>query len=240
MAYATRKNVYATGLAPAAFVRAPRTVEAVDAATDTFTIRGHGLETDRAMTFAIQGSPTPVLNTTGSALPTGLSASTVYYSIKLSEDLFKVALTAGGVAVAITDVGTGVFGVVVDFGADLDEQLEADAGDIDIACAAHGTPFPPDANGEYPSWLVALNARLSGVGQLLVHGLQNPIYEASMKRNFDRVEIDRADMAWWKKGAPIPGMSARDATPAVAEAGAVSWKLADRGWSNAANNGDLT
>ncbi len=240
MAYATRKNVYSTGLQPAAFVRAPRTVEAVDETTDTLTLRGHGLETGRIVTFAIQGSPTPVMGTIGSALPAGVSASIVYYAIKLSEDLFRVSASLGGPAVSLVDEGTGIFGIAVDPGEDLDEQLEADAGDIDIACAAHGTPFKPDTNGSFPAWLVALNARLSGAGQLLVHGLQNPNYEAAMKRVFDRVEIDRADMAWWKKGAPIPGMSARDATPTVIEAGARSWSLPSRGWSNSDNNGDLT
>lgn len=240
MAYATRSNVYALGLPPAAFVRAPRTVEAVDASTDTFTIRGHGLDAGRAVTFALQGSPTPVLGVTGSALPAGLSASTVYYALPLSGDLFQVSLTSGGAAVAITDAGTGIFGVAVDFSADLDAQLESTAGDIDIACAAHGTPFPPDAGGAYPPWLVGLNARLAAADSLIVFGLQNPIYEASMRRILDRVETDRKDMEWWKKGAPIPGMSSRDATPTVAEAGAVGWSLPSRGWSNAINNGDLT
>lgn len=240
MAYATRSNVYALGLPPASFVRAPRTVEAVDASTDTFTIRGHGLDSGRALTFALQGSPTPVLGVTASALPAGLSASVVYYALPLSGDLFQVSLTDGGAAVAITDVGTGIFGVAVDFAADLDAQLESTAGDIDIACAAHGTPFTADSSGAYPPWLVALNARLAAADSLVVFGLQNPLYDAAAKRILDRVEKDRTDMDWWKKGAPIPGMSARDATPTVAEAGAVGWSLASRGWSNAANNGDLT
>jgi hypothetical protein len=239
MAYATRRNVYALGLPPAAFVRAPRTVEAVDAATDTFTLRGHGLETDRVLTFALQASPTPVHGVAGSALPAGISASTVYYAIKISEDLFQVAASASGAAVAIADAGSGIFGVAVDFGADLDAQLEADAGDIDIACAAHGTPFPADTGGAYPAWLVGLNARLSGAGQLIVHGLQNPLYEAAMKRILDRVETDRADMAWWKKGQPIPGMSARDTTTTVAEMGATSFYSEPQDWYDVAGGGIL-
>ena len=239
MAYAKRKDVYALGLPPAAFVRAPRTVEAVDPATETFTLRGHGLETGRVLTFALQGSAAPVLGAPASALPTGLSASVVYYAIKLSEDLFQVSTTLNGSVFALSDVGSGVFGIALDFGADLDAQLESTAGDIDVACAAHRTPFLPDLAGAFPAWLVGLNARLAAADSLIVFGLQNPAYEMASKRILDRVDTDRGDMAFWKKGQAIPGMNARDATPLVAEMSAASFYSEPQDWYDVNNGGYL-
>lgn len=60
---------------------------------------GHGL---------LAGQPV-VFSNEGGALPTGLTAGTVYYvsSAGLTADAFTVSLTAGGAAVAVTAAGTG-------------------------------------------------------------------------------------------------------------------------------------
>lgn len=52
----------------------------------------------------------PVIFTTTGALPTGLSAGTVYYVVPtgLTADAFSVAATPGGAPVATTAVGTGI------------------------------------------------------------------------------------------------------------------------------------
>lgn len=239
MPYATRAQTYALGLPAAAFVCAPRTVESVDFASGVFTLRGHGLEADSPFSFSLQGSTSSVLGADAAALPTGLTTVDVYYAqpVEGSSDLFQISDTEGGNAVVLTDTGSGVFGIAVDRGPALDLQRAASAGEIDIALAAHGTPIPM-VDGAYPPWLVAMNARLAASDFLIVHGLQNPLYADAAKILLDRVAMDREMLKRWANGAPVPGLV--DATPAIVESGARSWKLPDRDWSNASRGGDLT
>lgn len=51
---------------------------------------------------------TPVTFGTTGALPTGLTAGTVYYVVNPTANAFSVAATAGGAAIATTTAGTGV------------------------------------------------------------------------------------------------------------------------------------
>ena len=70
-------------------------VASADATTDLLTSVAHGLTTDdRVMFWAI----------TGDALPTGLSATTLYFVLAsgLTANAFKVATTSGGTAIDIT------------------------------------------------------------------------------------------------------------------------------------------
>lgn len=70
----------------------------VDATTDTFTSVGHGLTTDDRVF---------VSTVAGDALPTGLSATTLYFvrATGLTADAFTLATTSGGAAVNITASG---------------------------------------------------------------------------------------------------------------------------------------
>lgn len=68
------------------------------ATTDLITSNGHGLTTDdRVFVAAVAGE----------SLPTGLSASTLYYVLAsgLTTDAFKLSTSSGGTAVDITAVG---------------------------------------------------------------------------------------------------------------------------------------
>ncbi len=68
------------------------------ATSDTITSNGHGLATDdRVFVWAVNGE----------SLPTGLSATTLYYvrATGLTTDAFTLATTSGGAAVDITGVG---------------------------------------------------------------------------------------------------------------------------------------
>lgn len=67
------------------------------AVTDIITSSVHGLKNDDIVQL-----------TTDTTLPAGLSLSTTYYIIEVTADTFKLALTPGGVAVSITDTGTGI------------------------------------------------------------------------------------------------------------------------------------
>lgn len=65
-------------------------------ATDIFTSNGHGL---------VNGDQITV--TTATALPAGMSLTTVYYVISATTNTFKLSTTKGGSSINITDNGTG-------------------------------------------------------------------------------------------------------------------------------------
>lgn len=73
----------------------------VNASTDIVTSNGHGFETGKG----------PVVLSSTDTLPAGLAADTFYYPIVLSVNTFQLATSrrnaADGVAVDITDTGTG-------------------------------------------------------------------------------------------------------------------------------------
>ncbi len=70
------------------------------ATTDVFTSNGHGLaDTNRVYLQTV----------TGESLPTGLSATTLYFARDCTTDTFKVALTSGGTAVDVTAAGEVFF-----------------------------------------------------------------------------------------------------------------------------------
>jgi hypothetical protein len=65
-------------------------------ANDTLLSRGHGLVNgDRVFVWAVNGE----------ALPTGLSATTLYFVVGAATDAFQLSLTSGGAAVDITALG---------------------------------------------------------------------------------------------------------------------------------------
>ena len=66
------------------------------AVTDIITSTAHGLVNEDLVQF-----------TTTTTLPAGLSLATDYYVRDVTANTFKVSLTKGGVAVDITDTGTG-------------------------------------------------------------------------------------------------------------------------------------
>lgn len=90
--------------------------------TDLIRSNGHGLTTDdRVMVWAANGE----------ALPTGLSASTLYYVLAsgLTADAFKLSTSSGGAAVDITALGELWFAKTV-------PNTFASAGNLVIAAGA--------------------------------------------------------------------------------------------------------
>ncbi len=67
-----------------------------DAATDVITSTAHGLTNTQA-----------VILVSSTTLPAGLAANTVYYVRDATTDTFKLATSSGGIAIDITDTGTG-------------------------------------------------------------------------------------------------------------------------------------
>jgi hypothetical protein len=81
IAYATIQEMFRLALAAPAFVAYARPFDAVDAATATIRIKGHGLTTGDTVTF--EGSP-------GGQLPTGITEFITYPVTVISADLFRV------------------------------------------------------------------------------------------------------------------------------------------------------
>ncbi len=82
------------------------TVKGVGTATtaDVITSNGHGLSDTNQITLQAVN---------GEALPTGLSATVIYFVRDATTDTFKVALTSGGTAVDITAIGELAFQKVI-------------------------------------------------------------------------------------------------------------------------------
>lgn len=92
----THDFVSGTGAVQRTFAEESGTAFTVDAGTDFATATAHGLSNgDRIMVFS------------GTTLPAGLSAATVYFVVNKTADTFQFSLTSGGSAVNLTDTGTG-------------------------------------------------------------------------------------------------------------------------------------
>jgi hypothetical protein len=91
-----------TGLAAKWVVKnahcAPVTVTSVDASANTFTVVAHGMTSGQKLYFSV--------SRTG-AMPTGSSALTAYYAIKVTDDTFKISTTKDIVPVDISSTGSG-------------------------------------------------------------------------------------------------------------------------------------
>lgn len=95
--YKALLDVLLTDIAVATLGLDSGTSVTADGPTNVFTAAGHGLNNNDVIMFS----------NSGGALPTGLSATTRYYVRDKTTNDFKVALTAGGAVVDITDGGSG-------------------------------------------------------------------------------------------------------------------------------------
>jgi hypothetical protein len=75
-------------------------VSSASASTEILTLDGHGLTTNDPVTFRAES---------GGSLPTGLSAGTTYYAIRLTDSTFQVSATVDGSAVNLTTAGSNIF-----------------------------------------------------------------------------------------------------------------------------------
>ncbi len=99
--YCAQHDVYRFA-APGLLQVPGRLVASVSSTTWVFTLAGHGLATDDAISFRAES---------GGSLPTGLSAGVVYYAIYVSPDTFQVAASAGGSAIHVSTTGSNVIAV---------------------------------------------------------------------------------------------------------------------------------
>jgi hypothetical protein len=85
-------------------LQGPRKIVTVDASTDVFTSASHGF---------VDGTPV-FLETSDGTAPGGITSGTTYYIRDSATDTFKLAATAGGSAINVTDAGSGTHAVSED------------------------------------------------------------------------------------------------------------------------------
>lgn len=194
MSYATRDELFLLALAASAFVAYARPFDAVDAATATIRIKGHGLSNDDLITFEC---PT-------GTLPTGISQFVTYHPIVVSGDLFQVATTAGGTPIASwSDPGDG-WGVAVDMNRRLDLHLADASAFVDEHLTAHEPPIDPDpTTGKYPQVLVGVTARIAARKAIGSLETENPQYKVAIDRLLASEPADQVILADWKRGKPV-------------------------------------
>lgn len=207
MAYATRLDVYAV-IAASAFVARVRDIPSVDPIANVLSLPNHGFAPDQPITFVIEGNQTPgnIAMPGGlPKLPSGLSASLVYYPlVGASSDLFQVATTIGGPAVALGSAGLPKFGVRADVGWTIDRNLIMASGDVDEALLGYSTPILPDPiTGKLPQSIVNVTAALCAKRSLFALGVQHPDHQAALAPilNDWRQTVNVA-MAAWVMGKP--------------------------------------
>jgi hypothetical protein len=222
MAYATLAQFFRFGLRAAALVPQPRTVAAVDATGDTLALPMHGLTT--ADLVRVQVSP-------GGALPAPLTASTDYYAIAISDDLFKLATSSANalanIWIDLTTAGTGTIGLTASVKQLILDQLEVDAATINGALKCYGTPLL----APIPLEVVKCNAHLSAFNVATTLGLLNPSQPTQDIENVKaRHDLAQAALERWRAGENLPGPPV-DSTPATTEEPAIGWGDPIRCWS---------
>lgn len=224
-AYCTRADVYALGLPPEVFARPARSVGQVIPSSGTIVLRAHGLSTDAPISLSLL-STSSIPGSPAAALPGGLSAGVSYYVQPIGSDSFQLATTAGGTPIAsFTDAGVGVLGILVDHGPYLDACIEDFARMIEAHLTAHRGPIVVSPV------LTGINARGAADSYVGAHGAGNAI----LRQAYDQAGIARRRilddrmLTAWLNGKPLPFGSV-DATPTVAEGGAVAVRLISRGF----------
>jgi hypothetical protein len=195
MPYATRDELYLLALGAPAFVVYARPFDAVDAATATIRLKGHGLSLSDLITFETSD---------GGRTPSGITQFATYYPVPVSSDLFRVAIVSGGATVTSwVDSGEG-WAVAVDPGRRLDAHLLETAAFIDEHLTAHEPPIDVDPiSGKYPPVLVGMNARLAARKAIASLEADNPQYARAIDRLLASEAADQIILTDWKNGKPI-------------------------------------
>jgi hypothetical protein len=154
--YCEHEDLYRLGGLPrGVLAEQARPVASVDLTANTLELADHGLSLDDPVQLTVEA---------GGTLPQPLAAGTTYYAKPVAgrQDLLQLATGAGGSAVNITVAGVGAFSVLFDDSAAKSEAARRyGSSQVDQYCVAHGVPFERNADGDYPSQVVAYSAKLA-------------------------------------------------------------------------------
>lgn len=193
MPYATRDELFTLALGAAAFVVYARPFDAVNAATATIRIKGHGFTGDDIITFE---------KSDGGYLPTGVSEFVTYTPVPISADLFQVALD-GTTVTSWASAGKG-WGITLDTYRRIDLHLNEASGYVDEHLTAHEPPIQPDPlTGLYPWQLVGITARIAARRAIASMEVDNQQFRVAIDRLVAMEADDRALLEAWKGGKPI-------------------------------------
>jgi hypothetical protein len=229
MGIATRADFFTHGLPAEAISARSRPLAAVTAATNTLTLPGHGL-----------AAGTPVRVESTGALPSPLSAGTVYYVLAVvdSDDLIQLAETSGGAAVDLTTAGDAdaTHSLIVQRGVIVDRVLDAVSSRYVQDLTAHSGPIARD---DCPEHLIADICYEAAAEFVVSAGLQREGYaDPSIQA---RAAQARERRARYRGGQPVHGLV--DGTPDVADNASVvllgDVDVAAQDWQNAAGGGAL-
>lgn len=215
----TRAQFFALGLSAESCVAPVRPVSAVDVATDTLTLAGHGFEEADLLRFVATGEGLGLTAT----LPAPLSASVLYEAVPVGGDLFQVRPNGGGAVINLTSAGEGVIGVVADWMSKLDIILTHRARWVDDHAIPYTPPFatPPESFVICACELAALDFAMSCRASSPSYSLEDVRTRAA------------AAQAWLDKlrsGKPL-AVTPVDSTPGKVELGARGFShRPSRGW----------
>src|SRR5581483_3188839 len=197
--YATLEQFYAHGLRPSALIAEPRPVSLVDPATDRMVIRNHGLAS---------GHPASV-DVRGGVLPSPLSATVVYYALRIpaSDDLLQLSAQPGGAPIDITTAGSGVVVLLPSIAPFVEEGLAAWSSYLDDELIPHDTPLTT-----WPLVVVQVVCWLTAYDLAVTKGLLNPSFKDSTQGLKDKWDLALRKIEGWKAGRSIKDATDQDGT----------------------------
>ena len=200
-ALATLSDFVRLGLPATALVPPPREVEVVDIVTGRILTKGHGLLLGDIVRFEGQGT-----------LPAPLDSTTLYTVAPVDLDLFTLSLN--GSPVVLTTSGIKPYLWRADPRPVYEQALLAASSTVQDHATAHAelTEATPQ--------VVEIVCILAAYSIIITNRLRLPIskeFFEELRRRYDDAWIT---LRTWQKGKPIAGV--KDATPDVAEVGAIA------------------
>lgn len=199
---ATFSDFKAFGLPAECWSPPSRQIQSVTVSGSLFELQSHGFSGGESVRIAARG--------TGSAVPTGLAASSFYtVAPPPNPDFFTL------VAVSISDIGTGVLVALENMLPVLAQILAARTSFV-IACAkAYAGPWTTP-----PAWTPQTVCELAALDFHAVLRTSSPLYDVDqVQKKFDAAMAFCLDVL--NKGVPMPdGTGPIDATPTKADNGA--------------------
>lgn len=206
-AYATRADLYDSGLPRGTLGSSARLVASSTAASNVLELEEHGfVDDDEVLVRAVEGG----------TLSAPLSEGTTYYVIRLTDSTFSLAASAGGAAIDLTTDGESM---LVAKGLPVDKILERVSRLAD-QYVGHLLPL----SEPYPVVLVDVVARIAARRLQAASGVASETVATFEEQAWKQLER-------WAKGVPIRDTSVT-ASSNLAVVATASTSTDPRGWGS--------
>jgi hypothetical protein len=200
-AYATPQDVYDLGFGAAAFVVVPRPWkpedrkgDAIDIATGTIRMAGHGYSADDLVEFVLVGA---------GSVPGGVAAGAVYSPAPVDFFRFRLRDSGGNLIASFHAPGNG-WSLQINPERRLQRHLADAAARINNALTAYATPLTVDpTTNKYPVRVVGINARMAARSAVASMTFENAAYRVARDVVMGMEAADEATLAEWVMGKPI-------------------------------------